>query len=108
MALGTLTVSGSSGGAPSAPIFRDHVSVPGDSSYPTGGSPLLAAFQAAAGVKSGRVIDVVHDVGGVAGYYPVYDKANGKLLIFVRTTGVEVANAVNLSGTTFKLLVESH
>jgi hypothetical protein len=108
MALGTLTVSASSGGAPSAPVFRDHVSMPGDSSYPTNGSAFLAAFQAAVGVKSARVIDAVHDVGGVAGHYPVYDKANGKLKIFVRTTGVEVANTTDLSATTFKLLVESH
>ena len=107
MALGTITVSGSAGGAPSAPIYHDQISVPGDSSYPTGGSAFLAALQAA--TKSpGRVIDAVIDVGGVAGYYPVYDKANGKLMIFVRTTGVEVANATNLSGTTFKLAVVSH
>jgi hypothetical protein len=108
MALGTLTVSASSGGAASTPVFRDHVSVPGDSAYPTNGTAFLAAFQAATGVKSTRVIDVVHDVGGIAGYYPCYDKANGKLKIFVRTTGVEVANTTDLSGTTFKLLVESH
>lgn len=105
MALGTITLADKA----SRPIFYDHISVPGDGSYPTGGTvDFEGSFQAATGVKGGREVDAVIDVGGDASTYLLYNKATDKLMAFVRTTGVEVANAVNLSGTTFKLLVISH
>lgn len=106
MALGTFTLSVPSGGAPSSPSFRDHVSVPGDSSYPTGGSAFDAAFDVA--TKHDRTIDDVLDVTANATYYLAYDKANGKLKAFARATGLEVTATTDLSGTTFKLLVLSH
>ena len=108
MALSTITVSGSAGGSPSAPVFHDQISLAGDADYPTGGSAFDVAFRTATGVKSTRTIDAVIDVNGPAGHYPVYDKANGKLMMFVRTTGVEAANHADLHATTFKLLVISH
>lgn len=108
MALGTATQNSKAGAVASAPVFIDDISFAGDSSYPTGGT---AAFQDyirnAAGIKEGRTILAVIDVTGNATHYPVYNKATDKLMMFVRTTGVEVANATNMSGTTFRFQVLS-
>jgi hypothetical protein len=109
MALGPATINVQAGKSASAPTFLDDLSFAGDSSYPTGGTVDFEAFvQGAAGIKEGRTIDAVIDIAGNATHYPVYNKATNKLMMFVRATGLEVANATNMSGTTFRFLVVSH
>lgn len=103
MALGTITVV--SKGASVGPIFHDYITVVGEASYTTGGAP---GFQTALRAKFGdkrEVMSVNDDATGT--YRAEYDKANDKLMVFVRATGVEVAGAVNLSGVTHKLHVIS-
>ena len=62
-----------------------------DSSYPTGGESLSITD-----------VEYVHTlIPGRAGANTfAYDKANNKVLAYVATTGVEVANAVDLSAQT--------
>lgn len=109
MALGAATVNVQAGKAPSAPTFIDDISFAGDASYPTGGTAAFQDFiRGAAGIKEGRTIDAVIDIAGQAANMPIYNKATDKLMVFVRTTGVEVANTTNLSGVTFRVLVISH
>ena len=109
MSLGAATVNVQAGKSASTPTFIDDISFAGDSSYPTGGTAAFEAYlQGTTGIKEGRTIDAVIDVTGNATHYPVYDKANNKLKMFVRTTGVEVANTTNMSGTTFRFVVISH
>ena len=63
--------------------------------YPTGGDAFVAAD-----IKLGQldvlIAPAAITVAGVL-YHPSYDYVNGKLLLFVGTTGVEVANATDLS-----------
>lgn len=105
MSLGTLTVTQVKKSAHTN-LFIDDVSVPGDGAYPTGGTAAFTTSLRAITKDQREVLSIV-DQGANATYYPVYDKANDKLKIFVRATGVEVANAVDLSATTFKLCVMS-
>jgi hypothetical protein len=102
--IGAITVSKNAIKKASSVLYVQDISFAGDGAYPTGGT---AGFQASVRAITGdqREIVVVDDVGAIAGFYAVYDKANDKLKVFVRTTGVEVANATDLSGTTFKLCV---
>lgn len=109
MAIGTpaLATGGKAGAKPSAPLYALRVSFAGDGSYPTGGTvdfegTLQAAF-ASAGLKGLAVLGVISEICG--DNKCEYDFANDKLFVRVISTGVEVANAVNLSGTTFNLLV---
>ncbi len=106
MALGTITLVKDAGGMPSAPSFADALSFAGDGAYPTGGT---AGFAALVQAKSGdtRQPYAVIPVGLNGGYNAIYDLANDKLLVEVKSSGVEVANAVDLSATTFKVVVLS-
>lgn len=105
MAIGTITLGTqvyTKGG-----VFIDECTMVGDGAYPTGGSTgFQAAFQAK--TLDGRVIDHIEGYGLNGGYAVIWDKANGKLLTEVKSSGVETANATDLSGTTFKLRVFSH
>jgi hypothetical protein len=103
MALGALVVVESV--ASDGPLFVDRVTLVGDGAYPTNGSAGLAAKLKAA-KKDGREIVSVVDEGIATNKYE-YDKANDKIKAFVRATGVEVANAVDLSGQTLKLCITS-
>jgi hypothetical protein len=79
--------------------------VSGDASYPTGGYAVPpSAFQfnafATDGLGTGLppvlgYYQVIADLQGAN--YAVINPANGNLQFFVQTTGVEVANAVNVS-----------
>ena len=78
-----------------------------DSSYPTGGEPLAAAaiFDAAFGPG---VVTSVHHVSSGSRTVPGsnifhYDYTNSKMLAFVITTGVEVANTVDLSAAIVRI-----
>jgi hypothetical protein len=104
MALGTITITARATSKAADTVYFDEISVPGDSAYSAGGSAFDAAFQTKMG-DSRQPLAVI-DIGGVAGYYAVYVQATGKLMVFVRTTGVENATA-DISAQTFKLLVIS-
>ncbi len=98
MALGV--VASVSASAAQGPIFTDRLTVVGEASYTTGGATGLAAALKALRKDSRDIISVVDE--GVATNKIEYDKANDKLLCYVRSTGVQVAGAVDLSGTTFQ------
>lgn len=109
MALGTVTVSDFDGASASDKLIVVKLSIPGDSSYPTGGS---AAFSttlnnalAAAGYPGSYEIVSVEPNGLNGGYEVIYDSVNNKLLTVVKSSGVETADTTNLSGTTFLLRV---
>lgn len=106
MALGTLTHTSQNARSGLDVVFHDEVTLVGDASYPTGGT---AGFQAAmrALTKDQREILAVIPIGaqGAAGRMPVWDKANGKLMMFNGAS--EVANATDLSAITYRLLVIS-
>lgn len=109
MPLGTPVIQNQGGKSASTPVFIDEITFTGDTAYPTGGSAAFEAFiRGATGIKEGRTVDAVIDVTGNATHYPVYDKAANALKMFVRATGVEVANTTNMSATTFRVLVISH
>lgn len=63
--------------------------------YLTGGDPFVAGD-----VKLGQM-DVLIPVSVITAagvlYHPVYDRVNSKLMLYVGTTGAEVANATDLS-----------
>ncbi|MCK9629912.1 MAG: hypothetical protein M0R37_15150 [Bacteroidales bacterium] len=114
MAFGTITIENErrlDGG------IDFEISAPGDSDYHAGGTPTFSTLlktaikdaAAAADDKNVRgyekvTINAVID-GGCGIWVPLYDKANDKLKMFVRTTGVEVADHVDMKGTTMKLVV---
>lgn len=104
MALGTITVETKAGFKPSAPDPVLDLSFAGDSDYRTGGT---ATFQALVRAKAAdqqiEVLGVV-DILCVATHYAVYDKANDKLLVFVRTTGLEAADHADLHLVAFRVL----
>jgi hypothetical protein len=106
MALGAITAIRKAQKSASEPTRMLELTIVGDNAYPTGGTTGFSALVAAAAtVREGVTVMAVVDVGGIAGHYPVYDAANDRLKIFVRTTGVEVANTTDLSGTTFRMAV---
>jgi len=90
------------GEKPSAPDYAVVMDFDGDATYPGGGTPAFQAFvRATAGRGSLEVLGITPSLCGL--YVPVYDKANDKLVVFVRTTGVEAAPG-DLSGTKFNLV----
>lgn len=103
MSLGAMTLSNEIG-RKGGPISQARISFLGDDSYPTGGTAGLNALVAAAlGVTSVVIEAVVQQ--NLSDHVARYDKTNDKLMVQLMSTGAEVANAVDLSGTTFELLV---
>jgi len=93
------------------------VKVSGDTSYPTGGyavTPSLFGFNAfepdSQGTGLPPVIGYYSIVGDCMGtpntWYSAINPVNGNLQLFVTTTGVEVASAVNVS--TFAAVLDSY
>ncbi len=109
MTIGTITLGtdGKAGAKPSAPLYALRVSFAGDGNYPTGGTAdfegSMQAALASVGLRGLKVLGVISEICG--DNKCEYDFANDKLLVRVISTGAEVANAANLSGTTFNLLV---
>lgn len=103
MALGTITVVKSH--AAVGPVFFDSISFPGDGSYPTGGSDLLTPFK----LKFGETREIIGILNADCGTnLPIYDKGNEKLMMRnLASSGAEIANAVDQSATTMKILVIS-
>lgn len=107
MPLGTITRDAAESVA-GEKVFIDNISFPGDSSYPTGGSPLDDLVKTALGDARDVLAVISGDCGNNICHYVPGEDALGKLLVRVMSTGVEVANAVDLSGTTFNVTVISH
>lgn len=106
MALGLLTKLLSLGQDASANTFVDLVSFVGPASYtsPGGDTGLEALLQ----VQTRDSRDVLAFIDQSLGtHYAAYDRANEKFKTYVRATGVETDNAVDLSGVTFKGLLVS-
>lgn len=103
MALGAATRSAGESGVGER-LFMDVVSFAGDDNYPTGGTAGFDAYIQALLGDSRNVIGVVM-IGDCGDNMPIY--VGGKLMVKVISTGVEVANAVDLSAATFTVLVIS-
>lgn len=104
MALGTATAGAEAGKAPGAPTFLAFLSFPGDSSYPTGGTLAFQAYvRAALGGRAVTVLGVIPQDCGI--YRPMYLPGTGALMVRTMADGTQVANATNLSATTFNVLV---
>jgi hypothetical protein len=75
--------------------------ITGSSSYATNGETYTSAqFEMITGS-----IDAMLDCKSTPGYDLVFDIPNKKVKFFVVTTGVEVANATNLSAVTGRVVV---
>jgi len=105
MALDTITLVAGGPHNGDAP-FIDVFTIVGDGDYRTGGTAGFAALLQAK-TKDGRVPYAVLPLALNGGYEVIYDKVNDKLLVVVKSSGVEVADHSNLSGTTFSLLIFS-
>lgn len=106
MALGTFTNTQKLAKADSVG-YLDRAQIVGDNSYPTGGTTGFSASVQTATKQGGREVVGIIDNTGDATYYVVYVKATDALKVFVRATGLEVANATDTSGKTWDLLVIS-
>ncbi len=106
MSLGTLTSVLEAGKSPSDPTMMIAATLVGDGAYPTGGSATFSDTVSAALPRTVTVISVYgYGVAGGVGYWLVYDAANDKLLVINAASGLEVANATDLSGVTFKATI---
>ena len=109
MAIGAITAGDQDGAKPSAPLFVDVLSFNGDDAYPTGGTTgFQAAVQAIVGDQREILAVIGQDCGG---YDPVYIPATDALKVYESgadgSANDEVANAADLSGTTFNVVVLS-
>ena len=105
MPLATPATLTSEVGREGGPVIAARISFLGDDSYPTGGSINFAAFVGAAlGVGSNLQILAVIPQNNSNNDLR-YDATNDTLIALVASTGVEVANTTDLSGTTFEALV---
>jgi hypothetical protein len=106
MALGALTEVDIAGQAPSRPTYLNSFTLVGDDSYPTGGT---LNFQAAVRLGTGDQVTLLAvngygiAAGGAISHLVRYDKATDALLVYLVATGAQIANAVDLSATTFHL-----
>ncbi len=89
-----------SGVVPKNSLYALKVDVTMSASYTTDGEELSLADDLPAGAT---ILHALAEPTGANLFQ--YDAANDKLLAYVTDTGVEVANAVNLSAVTVKLLV---
>jgi len=109
MALGTITVTSQPVKAASEALQVALISVPGDGAYPTGGTTGIAALLQAVLGRLATPLFVVA-AGANGGYRAIYDVANDTLLMYYGDNDnaadgpqIEVPNATDLSGVTFKL-----
>lgn len=106
MSLGTFTSILEAGKSPSDPTMMIAATLVGDGSYPTGGSATFSDTLSAALPRTVAVVAVQgYGVAGGVGYWLVYDASADKLMVINAGTGLEVANATDLSGVTFKATV---
>ncbi len=116
MSLGLITILEEVAGGGTGVSRTLRCSIVGDDSYPTSGTVLFEAlFQAATlaagikgSVKGATVVAVQMEQGfnGVIQDFDLhYDHINDKLMATVRSTAAQVANAVDMSGTPFGVLI---
>lgn len=106
MAIGAITLAAQSGQKPSAPVYFDLITFPGDGAYPAGGTAgFLATFRAKVG-DNREIVGVIDQSAPATVSALEYDFANDKLFARVRATGVESAVA-DQSAVTYRLLVIS-
>ena len=109
MALGTITLVEQV--AAQGPIFYDRLTIVGDTSYTTGGTvAFTASLQAVAGMEGKEIVGlwVENGQGGTVFDNDLFfDHTTDTLVATVLSTAAEVGNAVNLSGSTFSVLVAS-
>lgn len=111
MALGTMTKTKSISAL--GPAFIDEVTLVGDGAYATGGTTgLLAKLRALTLDLRQAYVIISQDHGG--GYSLYYDWENDKLKCFYANNDggadgplIEVANAADLSGVTFRFWILS-
>ena len=117
MSLGTIEpVSNDLKGAqPSAPLFAIRVTFLGDDDYTTNGTvgfqetvrDDIETFMKALvdhNVRGRSNVEIIAVVSDDCGLWEVtYDKDNDLLKAWVKSTGVEAANALDMSGTTFNV-----
>ena len=103
MALGAI-VKGVEVGRSGGPVVLINATIVCDDDYTTGGTVgFQAILRAALDVGDIEILAVVQQ--NIGDFRAMYDKANDKLIVDVMSAGVEVANAADISGTTFELLV---
>lgn len=90
-------------------LYVDQLSFLGDDAYTTGGT---ADFDGYVQDALGDARDIVAVISGDCGdnycaYVPDAGATPGKLKVFVRSTGAEVAGAADLSSVTFNVVVIS-
>lgn len=90
-------------------VFIISITFPGDAAYATGGTASFTEFIRSKDFRlygGWRVINVEGwgVIGGVL-HFLKYDRVNDKLLVFTGADGTEVANATDLSATTFNATV---
>ena len=106
MSFGTFTQGNEAGKSPSDPVFHCAFTMVGDAAYPTGGTlGFAAALSAAYPNRSFSATSIIAARGGATGYVAEYLPATDALKVYVRTTGVEVANTTDLSAVTFDMYV---
>lgn len=101
------TVRSQTGKIASRPNFNDYIEVPGDASYATGGYSMDSFFESL--VEQARTIKNIigHGTNGTTKVDVRWVASSGKMMVVSTTTGVEVANATNLSAYTFYLTIFS-
>jgi len=96
---------GGTGRVPSRPVFHETLTVTFDASYSGPGGEVLGL---AAFIGAGKSVVAIIPLGLASdGKVPVADVVNDKLKMFVFSTGVEVANGVDLNNVTAEILVIS-
>lgn len=100
--IGTITIGHKVGFKPSAPLPVIPMTFLGDALYVAGGT---AGIEAALRAKVGMAVEILGIVDNTASatHVPVWNAATGKLMLIVRTTGVEVVNG-DYSAETFSVL----
>ncbi len=106
MALGTAVLAASSGSLRAS--FTQRVTIPGDDAYPTGGTLEFAATYLVAAMGVTPTIKSVQGYGLTSGaitHFVRYDAANDALIVYLLSTGAQVADTTDLSGVSFDLTV---
>lgn len=111
MAIDTLVINREIG-ADTSPIRLFDITLTGDDAYPTGGTAdiesvlrgLLEDARTRFGSLSNLRLLSVDNTHAAATYALYFDRVNNKLLVRALADNAEVANATDLSASTFRLL----
>ena len=105
----TPTIGDEQGQRPFQASFMQRLELSGDSSYPTGGTLEIAETYLLTHLgRQCTILDVQgfgYNGSNVLTHVVRYIASTDALMVYVLATGAQVANAVNLSTTTFDLVV---